>query len=68
MHVDMRHFIHLEQVTVRVQDIKSNRVFFGRGADTDVIYASAMAYIDAINRIVAARDSPLPKHPQKDTA
>ncbi|KAG5176957.1 2-Isopropylmalate synthase [Tribonema minus] len=58
----------LGEVTVRVQDATTGRTFFGRGADTDVIYASAMAYVDAINRIVAARAGPTPKHPQKDTS
>ena len=32
------------------------RVFHGHGADTDVIVASAKAYLAAINRIIALRD------------
>jgi 2-isopropylmalate synthase len=52
------------QVTVRVQDEHNGRVFFGRGSDTDIIYASADAYVNAINKIVAARGAPNPTHPQ----
>jgi len=30
-------------------------VFSGRGADTDIVVASAKAYIYALNRLIAAR-------------
>jgi len=55
----------LGEVTVRVQDVESGRIFFGHGADTDVIFASAMAYVSAINRVISARERPVPEHPQK---
>ncbi|HKZ50738.1 MAG TPA: alpha-isopropylmalate synthase regulatory domain-containing protein, partial [Dehalococcoidia bacterium] len=29
--------------------------FVGRGADTDIIVASAMAYLDALNRLLSAQ-------------
>jgi 2-isopropylmalate synthase len=32
-----------------------NRMFLGRGADTDVLVASAKAYLFALNRLLAAR-------------
>ncbi|MCL4459561.1 MAG: 2-isopropylmalate synthase [Chloroflexi bacterium] len=43
------------EVTIR---IKSNgRVFTGRGASTDIIVASAKAYINALNRLLATRQN-----------
>lgn len=36
---------------VSVEINKENRNYYGYGADTDVIVASAMAYVDAINKI-----------------
>ena len=41
----------LGEATVR---IRNKRVFTGRGVSTDIIEASAKAYVDAINRMVAA--------------
>jgi len=41
----------LGEATVR---IKNKRTFIGRGVSTDIIEASAKAYVDAINRMVAA--------------
>ncbi|CAM9768949.1 unnamed protein product [Chrysoparadoxa australica] len=55
----------LGEVTVRVKDPTSGRTFFGRGADTDVIYASSEAYTKAINRIVVERGSLGKTHPQR---
>jgi len=43
----------LGHVTVRVRDDRG-RVFHGAGADTDIIVASAQAYLRALNRILAA--------------
>lgn len=40
----------LGEVTVRLREGKNNAV--GRGADPDVLVASAKAYIDALNRLV----------------
>ena len=47
----------LGNVTVRVRDnANPSRIFHGAGADTDVIVASAKAYLRALNRILAARE------------
>jgi 2-isopropylmalate synthase len=48
------------RVTVRIQADKpvngaQRRVFSGHGADTDIITASAKAYMFALNRLIAAR-------------
>jgi 2-isopropylmalate synthase len=40
----------LGEVSVRVRD-RSGRVVHGRGADTDVIVASAKAYLAAVGRL-----------------
>ena len=40
------------EATVRIES-ETGRVFIGRGVSTDIIEASAKAYIDAINRMVA---------------
>ncbi|MGI9228633.1 MAG: 2-isopropylmalate synthase [Gammaproteobacteria bacterium] len=47
------------EVTVRVK--KGGRIINGRGSDTDIITASAKAYINAINRAGSLRDK---IHPQ----
>jgi len=57
----------LGEVTVRLQDITSGRTGIGRSANTDVIVASAQAYLNAINRLVELRGIALPKHPQFST-
>ena len=44
----------LGEATVRIRD--NGRTFLGRGVSTDIIEASAKAYVDAINRMVAAKD------------
>lgn len=54
----------LGEVTVRVQDPESSRIAFGRSANTDVIVASAHAYIHALNRLAALRGTSGPTHPQ----
>jgi 2-isopropylmalate synthase len=50
------------RVTIRIQaddPVKDNgverRVFSGRGSDTDIVVASARAYLFALNRLIAAR-------------
>jgi 2-isopropylmalate synthase len=50
------------RVTIRLQadePVKENgverRVFSGRGSDTDIVVASAKAYMFALNRLIAAR-------------
>jgi 2-isopropylmalate synthase len=50
----------LGEVTVRIQDEKSGRVAYGRAANTDVIVASAQAYLNAVNRILSLRESGTP--------
>jgi 2-isopropylmalate synthase len=57
-------------VTVRIQgEVSSgdsgqaeNRVFLGRGADTDIIVASAKAYLFALNRLLAAQRASRRRH------
>jgi 2-isopropylmalate synthase len=44
----------LGEATVRIVD--NGRTFIGRGISTDIIEASAKAYVDAINRMVAAKN------------
>lgn len=43
----------LGEATVKIES--DGRVYIGRGISTDIIEASAKAYIDAINRMVAAQ-------------
>jgi len=43
----------LGEATVRIRD--NGQTFIGRGVSTDIIEASAKAYVDAINRMVAAK-------------
>ena len=38
------------EVTIRVEDAEGH-IYAGRGGDTDIIVASAKAYINAINRM-----------------
>ncbi|AHG92344.1 2-isopropylmalate synthase (plasmid) [Gemmatirosa kalamazoonensis] len=45
------------EVTVRVRDVHTGRTHLGHGVHTDVVTASAEAYVDAINRLYMARDS-----------
>jgi 2-isopropylmalate synthase len=53
----------LGEVTVRLQDSQSSRIAFGKAAETDVIVASAQAYLNAINRLISMR-SDVPLNPQ----
>lgn len=53
----------LGEVSVRLQD-KNGRIVFGRASNTDVIVASAQAYVNAVNRIVSLQGSQIPVHPQ----
>ena len=46
------------EVTVRIRS--GDLVCVGRGADTDIIVASAKAYINAINRLLSIGDVPRP--------
>jgi 2-isopropylmalate synthase len=47
------------EVTVRLE--KGGRIVNGQGADTDIVIASAMAYINALNKVLAVRER---QHPQ----
>jgi 2-isopropylmalate synthase len=44
----------LGEATVKIRD--DSRSYAGRGISTDIIEASAKAYVDAINRMVAAKE------------
>ena len=44
----------LGDVTIRVA--KENKTYVGRGSDTDIIVASAKAYMNALNRLLATGD------------
>jgi len=46
----------LGEATVRIRE--NSRTFIGRGVSTDIIEASAKAYVDAVNRMVAAQGTP----------
>jgi len=46
----------LGEVTVRLGD-RSGAIYTGRGASTDIIEASAKAYLQAINKLVARREA-----------
>lgn len=58
----------LGEVTVRIQDLSNSRIAIGRAAETDVIVASAQAYLNAINRVISLRGEETPEHPQFSTA
>jgi 2-isopropylmalate synthase len=45
----------LAEVTLRVE--VEGHTYHGRGADTDIVVASANAYLNALNRVVATRQS-----------
>ena len=44
----------LGEATVRIKE--DSRIYIGRGVSTDIIEASAKAYVDAINRMVSAEN------------
>jgi 2-isopropylmalate synthase len=48
------------EVTVRLE--KAGRIVSGQGADTDIVIASAMAYINALNKLTRSDER---AHPQK---
>jgi 2-isopropylmalate synthase len=51
------------EVTIRLQ--QDGRIFSGHSANTDIIVASAQAYLNALNRLHASLENPA-LHPQKD--
>ena len=48
------------EVTVQLQ--KNGRSVYGHGAHTDIVLASARAYIDALNKLASMIDRPHPQH------
>jgi 2-isopropylmalate synthase len=40
-----------------VRIVEAGRTFIGRGVSTDIIEASAKAYVDAINRMTATQQA-----------
>jgi len=56
----------LGEVTVRVTDKATGRMFYGRSSNNDVLTASAQAYLNAINRALASRGSSGRMHPQSE--
>ncbi|MEE9296890.1 MAG: 2-isopropylmalate synthase [Phycisphaerae bacterium] len=55
----------LGEVTVRIRGGGENpRTFSGHGADTDILVASAKAYVSAINKLARARQAGKPVPPE----
>ena len=48
------------EVTVRLE--KSGRIVNGQGADTDIVIASANAYINALNKLMQTEAREHPQH------
>jgi ABC-type cobalamin/Fe3+-siderophores transport system ATPase subunit len=61
-HLDMECIDALAEVTVRVEDKTTKRIFYGRSANNDVIAASAQAYLNALNRALANRKTGVRTH------
>jgi len=53
------------EVTIRLR--RDGQLFSGHSADTDVVVAAAQAFVNALNRLVAAQHHQ-PIHPQRDAA
>jgi hypothetical protein len=53
----------LGEVTVRLEDVSTGKIYYGRSANTDVVVAATQAYLSALNRVAVSRGS-LPVHPQ----
>ena len=53
----------LGEATVRIKN-DAGRTFIGRGASTDIIEASAKAYVDAINRMLAVQTDNIEPKPE----
>ncbi len=54
----------LGEVLVRVKDNHSERQYTGSSANTDIVVASAQAYVNAVNRCQLNSNKPEPIHPQ----
>ena len=53
------------EVTIRLR--RDGELYSGHSADTDVVVAAAQAFVNALNRLVAAAAQPA-LHPQRDAA
>merc|ERR1711988_1020379 len=51
------------EVTVRVKDDTTGKIYFGRAANTDIVVSATTAYVNALNRLKCKRDS-IETHPQ----
>ncbi|MEY3297264.1 MAG: 2-isopropylmalate synthase [Cyanobacteriota bacterium] len=56
----------LGEVTIRIRH--GERVFSGHAANTDIVVASAHAYLHALNRLYSALQGAQALHPQRDAA
>ncbi|MFZ9738138.1 MAG: 2-isopropylmalate synthase [Prochlorotrichaceae cyanobacterium] len=52
------------EVTIRLRH--EDRIFSGHSANTDIIVASAQAYVNALNRLCATQQQPRSLHPQRE--
>ncbi|MGA0200401.1 MAG: alpha-isopropylmalate synthase regulatory domain-containing protein, partial [Prochlorotrichaceae cyanobacterium] len=52
------------EVTIRLRH--EDRIFSGHAANTDIIVASAQAYVNALNRLCATQQQPRSLHPQRE--
>jgi 2-isopropylmalate synthase len=52
------------EVTIRLR--YDDRIFSGHAANTDIIVASAQAYVNALNRLCATQQQQRPLHPQRE--
>ena len=53
----------LGEVTVRLEDLSTGKIYYGRSANTDVVVAATQAYLSALNRVAVSRGA-MPLHPQ----
>merc|ERR1711988_86405 len=51
------------EVTVRVKDDTTGKIYFGRAANTDIVVSATTAYVNALNRLKCKRDN-IETHPQ----
>merc|ERR1712146_722543 len=51
------------EVTVRVKDDTTGKIYFGRAANTDIVVSATTAYVNALNRLKSKREN-IETHPQ----
>jgi 2-isopropylmalate synthase len=61
-HVTVRIAGEVQNPRINAQTEIHGTIFHGSGSDTDIIVASAKAYLSALNRLVHARDGGLQQH------